>query len=129
MRRAEDVETGTTVRRRVADWVMTTYMSTYPLVARSHPGVRRWHVQWLSTSIVVRDLAPVRRALTGRELDVDCGRDQTAGHVGLDVEPGSGVDVVVAFCSAVNTVGALLGRLDRTAAFYGNVVATGCQAR
>jgi hypothetical protein len=82
MRRAEDLRTGTTLRRRVADWAMTTYASTYPQVAGSHPDVRRWHVQWLSTSIVVRDLAPELHALTGRVLDVGCGRKPYARWLG-----------------------------------------------
>jgi SAM-dependent methyltransferase len=40
-----------------------------------------------------------------------------------------GLPAWLAFCGAVNAAGALLDRLDRTAAFYGNVIATGYRPR
>ena len=73
----------------------------YDRAAGVHPHVRPWHAQWLSSSILYRDLREVLPGLSGRLLDVGCGEKpyepwmpNTIEHVGLDVEPGDKTDVV-----------------------------------
>lgn len=74
----------------------------YDALCGVHPRRYPWHFQWLSTRHLYADLRRVLPELSGRVLDVG-SRDKpyapflTAAdeHVGLDLEPGPGVDHVV----------------------------------
>ena len=78
------------------------FWRVYGWIAGVHPRLRPWHSQWLSGSIVYRDLRPLLPELRGRVLDVGCGDKPYASwltaadeHVGIDVTPGPAVDLVI----------------------------------
>ena len=61
-----------------------------------------WHYKWLTTVDLQRDLREVTARLEGRVLDVGCGEQpyrpwMTAAseYVGVDVEPGPGIEAVI----------------------------------
>ena len=64
--------------------------------------LRPWHFKWLTTVDLQRDLREVTARLTGRVLDVGCGEQPyrpwltgASAYVGVDVEPGPGIDAVI----------------------------------
>ena len=64
--------------------------------------VRPWHFKWLTIVDLQRDLREVASRLEGRVLDVGCGEQPyrswlttSREYVGVDVEPGPGVDAVI----------------------------------
>jgi SAM-dependent methyltransferase len=68
-----------------------------------HPRLLPWHFQWLDAYYLYRRLRQLLPTLGGVVLDVGCGgkpyRDwfgQVEKYVGLDVYPGSAVDVLIA---------------------------------
>jgi SAM-dependent methyltransferase len=79
------------------------YQNIYGGVCGESPRERPWHFQWLSTFYLYRSLScllPIYGG--GRVLDVGCGKKpyqtwfgRVSEYVGLDVAPGSKVDVVV----------------------------------
>jgi SAM-dependent methyltransferase len=82
--------------------IASRFWRVYGLIAGVHPRLRPWHAQWLSGSIIYRDLRRVLPELHGRVLDVGCGDKPYASwlssadeHVGIDVTAGPQVDVVI----------------------------------
>jgi SAM-dependent methyltransferase len=64
--------------------------------------LRPWHYKWLTTVDLQRDLRDVTAQLEGRVLDVGCGEQpyrpwltSASDYVGVDVEPGPGIDAVI----------------------------------
>ncbi|MEA2494171.1 MAG: hypothetical protein QOJ29_2082, partial [Thermoleophilaceae bacterium] len=89
-------------RRRLGPILARTYLALYDALCGRHPDLRPWHFQWLAGSILYRSLRPVLATVDGEVLDVGCEHSPyrdwmplVRGYVGLDVQPGAGVDVVV----------------------------------
>lgn len=79
------------------------YEALYGALCGRHPNLRPWHFQWLSGSILYRTLRPALARVEGQVLDVGCENSpyrgwmpRARGYLGLDVQPGPGVDLVVA---------------------------------
>lgn len=80
------------------------YQNVYRWICGESPHERWWHFQWLSTFYLYRSLFRLLPGYGGgRMLDVGCGPKpyqtwfgEVSEYVGLDVEPGPKVDVVVA---------------------------------
>ena len=79
------------------------YKKTYNLICGEHPYLKPWHFQWLGGKDLYADLQRFLPTLAGRVLDVGCGNKPYAvwlnsakvEHIGIDVYPGSQVDIVV----------------------------------
>lgn len=78
------------------------YRRVYEWVCGKHPDLRPWHFQWMAVYYLYRRLRGLLPAFGGRVLDVGCGGKPyrswfgvVTEYVGLDVVPGSSVDVVV----------------------------------
>lgn len=78
------------------------YDIAYGRIAGRHPHYRPWHFQWLAVYRLYDDLRNELLSLTGRVLDVGCGvkpyrpwAAEADEYVGIDVTPGSEVDVVI----------------------------------
>jgi SAM-dependent methyltransferase len=78
------------------------YRRIYDGICGRHPHLRPWHFQWLAGLGLYGQLRKILPTLDGRVLDVGCGSKpykswfrQVPEYVGLDVFPGSEVDVVV----------------------------------
>ncbi|BDU70061.1 hypothetical protein GETHOR_21620 [Geothrix oryzae] len=76
----------------------------YDRICGVHPAVYPWHWQWMAVRDLHRDLRTSLSAVTGRVLDVGCGNKPyltwfksvpPSSIVGIDIEPGPGVDVVI----------------------------------
>lgn len=77
------------------------YRIAYEVLCGKHPEPYPWHFQWLDTFYLARHLRSTLPHLSGRVLDVGCGRKpyralfaQASDYIGLDVVPG-GADIVV----------------------------------
>jgi SAM-dependent methyltransferase len=101
-----------TARRKASRRVLGTLIDRLDWLARRlydelcgmHPDVRAWHFQWLATRRLHRSLRPILAELRGLVLDVGCGKKpygpwmtgvEKGRVVGIDVNPGPGVDVAV----------------------------------
>lgn len=79
-----------------------TYNKLYRWLCGTLPHPKPWHFQWLSAYYLSRDLEWQLSKLHGVVLDVGCGNKPYAAympgvstHVGVDIAPGIGVDVVI----------------------------------
>lgn len=77
------------------------YRQTYEYLCGKHPYLKPWHFQWLDTVYLVRRLKNTLPHLTGRVLDVGCGKkpyrtwfSRATDYVGIDVVPGVADHVV-----------------------------------
>lgn len=80
------------------------YLGLYGRLCGRSPRLYPWHFQWLAIRNLCWDLREVLPTLCGRVLDVGCGdkpyaawldAGKVAQHVGIDIYPGSNVDVVI----------------------------------
>lgn len=78
------------------------FFSIYNKICGTNPHCNILHYNWLGSNHIVSDLRMELPKLKGKLLDVGCGDKPYAAfitgadsHIGLDVFPGPGVDVVV----------------------------------
>ena len=78
------------------------YRRVYGAICGTPPRLKVWHPQWLAVKDLYADLRRVLPGVRGRLLDVGCGEKPYAKwlnveieHLGLDVQPASGIDYVV----------------------------------
>lgn len=80
------------------------YLALYGRLCGRPPCLYPWHFQWLAIRYLCGDLRKVLPSLYGRVLDVGCGdkpyaawldADRVVQHLGIDLYPGSNVDVVI----------------------------------
>lgn len=80
------------------------YQQVYDRICGSHPGYYPWHFQWLFLRSALKWQRLQMAEMKGRVLDVGCGGKPYATwlspgvteYLGIDVEAGEAVDVVVA---------------------------------
>jgi SAM-dependent methyltransferase len=79
------------------------YFNIYNKICGTHPNLYLWHFQWLAVKDLYSDLKQILPTIEGRILDVGCGDKpyqvwlnlEKVEHIGLDVYPGSQVDIVI----------------------------------
>jgi SAM-dependent methyltransferase len=78
------------------------YKRPYDAVCGRHPNLRVWHSQWLGNKDLYSDLRGLLAEVEGDVLDVGCGEKpyeawtpRARRYVGIDVEPGPEVDLVI----------------------------------
>jgi SAM-dependent methyltransferase len=78
------------------------YQKIYGTICGRHPFYRPWHFQWIDTVYLYKSLHRILPKQKGVVLDVGCGNQPyrellsaTDHYIGLDMYPGSKVDIVV----------------------------------